>query len=147
MNNLEFNRKKCFSLTLLFAFVFSLGIQTNAFALMLTFEETPTDGIECTTTQIYYPNNYKVGAQREKDCAYCKQSTVGVEVRNSEGEVIGIKYTITKVTVRATTVDCVYLPDDDKAYCTQVLLAGGITGDCPTDVTVGTGTGTGSGTN
>lgn len=115
--------KRCyFLLSIVGVFIFSINIQTNA--------QTGTGG-GCQTTQISYPHNYKAERPKVEDCSYCVTNNggVGVAVFNHQGQQIGINYSRAKQTISASTVACTYLPNDPNAYCTQVLISGGVV-DC-----------------
>lgn len=123
MKKLLTDKRLYFLLSIIGVFVFSINIQTNA--------QTGTGQDGCKTEKISYPRNYKAEKPKTVECSYCSSANMnaGTSVYNHQGVQIGISYARTKQTIAASTVACTYLPDDPNAYCTQVLISGGVV-DC-----------------
>lgn len=154
MKKLLIDKRFYFLLSIFGVFVFSLAIQTNA--------QTGGGSSGCSASTTYMPRNYAIDKTKTEDCSYCSVTGAGAGVSNpvyDHGVQIGVTYSQAKLSVKATTVSCKYLPNDVNAYCSQLAIVGapvtcpvtfvpspGYTGSAPGGGTSSTAGGTSPGT-
>ena len=121
--------KVAFVLSVGSAFILTAAIRNASANSASLTDETGTDtgtsfNTGDCTEKIEYPRNYLISDTYHKTCYSCGEAdmSTGVDVSDSDGVVIGVKYKRKRLEVQATIVECKYDKKDSSAYCTQVIL-------------------------
>ena len=135
------NKKKMLSGTLLGTFLLFLATQFNAFGQTTPVVEFPkciAEGSKSTGTRVLQSG--------PAACVECAITGAGTEVRDPNGKVIGIKYSVASNVTNYVRILCTTEGASQTSECTSYSLVGGSGGSCPTSITLPPSTGTGTGT-
>ncbi len=99
-----------------------LAMKNNSFAS----ENTP-----CTTHSYTYDGDLWVADQdMQISCHQCQDDEPGTILYDSNGNIIGMQYTVSAVTSNITGHNCSFTMNHHGSHCTEKTFQGGYDGEC-----------------
>ncbi|MES2378131.1 MAG: hypothetical protein V4553_16195 [Bacteroidota bacterium] len=99
-----------------------LAMKNNSFAST----NTP-----CTTHSFTYSEQWVADQDVPMSCHQCQDDEPGTILYDSNGNIIGMQYTVSAVTQNITAHNCSYVYAHHGGGCTEKTFEGGYDGECP----------------